>query len=374
MMAARRILYALGCLLAAVCYLLTLRKVFCAIFLLCALLPLVSGLTLLLCRSLGGTLELPESAEKQSCVPARLHLRGRGPIRAMRIRVKFRASNELTGAQTAFQTEDFHPVRGGMEARLELSAAHCGKISLDILKCELSDPLGLFRRMRRIDLHASALILPDAFETKVELSNPELPDFSGDEFSAVSPGDDPSERFGVRDYREGDSLRSIHWKLSEKYDRTVVHEMSLPVAQSILLVLDNCPTAAFSADAVSRSCEALISVSQALADLPVSHQIGWFARENGAMQLQTVSSLDDLAAKQALLLAAHTAEDECGIAQRMLGDASTPFGDARRILIFAAAPVRNFELLPGNVSVLTPESAPADGLSCLPEHLTRILI
>ena len=136
--------------------------------------------------------------------------------------------------------------------------------------------------------------MPNTFEPMIELQSPDFPDMESDDYSMTSPGDDPSELFDIRDYREGDSLRSIHWKLSGKYDRTVVKEMSQPVSNALLLLLDNCPTADFSADAADRACEALVSVSQTLADQSITHQIAWFNRDTAQMEIVSITSLDDL--------------------------------------------------------------------------------
>lgn len=123
------------------------------------------------------------------------------------------------------------------------------------------------------------LVLPDTFEIAVELGETNTPDMDSSEYSPVRPGSDPSELFGVRDYREGDALKRIHWKLSEKYDRTVVREASLPVARSILLLLDNAPEGAIAPEKVSAAVEGLMSASESLAGQGISHEIGWLNHE-----------------------------------------------------------------------------------------------
>ncbi|MCQ2538114.1 MAG: DUF58 domain-containing protein [Lachnospiraceae bacterium] len=42
---------------------------------------------------------------------------------------------------------------------------------------------------------------------------------------------DPSEAYGIREYVPGDSIKSIHWKLSEKTGKTMVREYGMPVPQ-----------------------------------------------------------------------------------------------------------------------------------------------
>lgn len=374
MMWLRRIAWLLGLLFPAGCYLMTLRTVYAAVFCICALLPLFSALILLFCRKIDLQISLPDSAAKNERFEIKLLLRGRGSVSAMPMRVKGTASNLLTGEITPFVINEFSPIHRGREAFLTLECPRCGKLSVDVTQIQVYDLLGLFRKKRAAAAHASMLILPNTFEPKIDLSAPDMPDIESDEYSAVRPGDDPSELFGIREYREGDLLKSIHWKLSEKYDYTVVKEMSLPVAQSILLLLDNCPTEEIHPDKADCACEALLSVSQTLADLNVAHQIGWFARETSMMQMSSITSLDELSGEQALILTARMIRDESGLIGRILDDPFVNPADFHRVLIFAARPVTGAEALSGNISVLTPEENPSDGLSCLPEHLTRILV
>ena len=42
----------------------------------------------------------------------------------------------------------------------------------------------------------------------------------------------------LRDYREGDRLSRIHWKLSQKMGRTLVKELGLPLSDHLLFLLD----------------------------------------------------------------------------------------------------------------------------------------
>lgn len=374
MMWLKQIMWLLGLLFPAVCYLFTLRAVYAAILCICALIPLVSGLILLFCRNISIQITLPDNASKNERFEAKLLLRGRGLISVMPVCAKVTASNLLTGEVVPFIIEEFSPVRRGKEAYLTLECPRCGKLSLDVMQVQIYDLLGLFIKKYAVEAHASMLILPNTFEPKVDLSTPDMFDIESDEYSTVCPGNDPSELFGIREYCEGDPLKSIHWKLSEKYDRTLVKEMSLPVAQSILLLLDNCPTDEIQADKADCACEALISVSQALADLNVAHRVGWFTRENGMMQMSDVSSLDDLFSEQTLILSSRMIRDEIGLVGRILEDPFVNQGDFRRVLIFGARPVAGTEVLSENVSVLLPEEDPSGGMSCLPEHLTRIIV
>lgn len=364
-MAFKRILWLLGMFLLAACHIFTGRAAFAALLLAAGILPLCSLILLrIAAHGADADLLLPERTPKNEWISVRLHLKGKRLLSAMHGRFVLRSVNLLTGEESVCKASF---VNG--ETQISLNSPHCGRLAVKVQSIVLYDPLGLFRRRLHLPVHAETLIQPNTFQPVVELQPPQSSDADGDEYSSILPGEDPSELFGLRDYREGDPLRSIHWKLSEKYDRTVVKEMSQPTRNDILLILDNCPTDACSPDAADHVCEALISLSQVLADLYIPHQIGWFDREMGRMEVISIASLDDLIAMQGRLLSARIQRDSEGIVSHMADEDAEIV--ARRMMLFAPASPLHTEALAGEVTVLLPEVDPEQGISCLPEAMTR---
>lgn len=361
----KRFLWLLGMLFLAICHIFTGRSVFVAMLAAAVILPLCSLILLRIAlRNADAEISLPERSGKNEWISAEIHLKGRKLLYALRAQIQLHVANLLTGEASSVKAS----FTGG-EAQISLQSPHCGKLALEIRSVVLYDPLGLFRSRKRIDANAEMLIQPNAFQPIIELQSPNAPDADGDEYSSILPGEDPSELFGIRDYREGDSLRSIHWKLSEKYDRTVVKEMSLPTKNDILLILDNCPTLPFTPEAADHICEALISLSQVLSDAYIPHQIAWFDRESALMEVVQVASLDDLIAIQGRLLAARITQESDGIVSKMVG-ANAELA-AQRIMLFAPAAPMHTEALVAEVTILLPEINPDQGISCLPEAMTR---
>ncbi|MFQ9093834.1 MAG: DUF58 domain-containing protein [Ruminococcus sp.] len=46
--------------------------------------------------------------------------------------------------------------------------------------------------------------------------------------AVMQPTTEPEEFLGVRDYRSGDRMRAIHWKLSSRFPEPVVREYGIP--------------------------------------------------------------------------------------------------------------------------------------------------
>lgn len=80
------------------------------------------------------------------------------------------------------------------------------------------------------------MIVPEVSSLNMELLTKEAYDMESYRYSSDRKGDDPGETFDIRDYRPGDSIKQIHWKLTGKLDHVVIKEMSYPVYDSVLIL------------------------------------------------------------------------------------------------------------------------------------------
>ena len=85
------------------------------------------------------------------------------------------------------------------------------------------DLFGLSRRTYTTDAAARCTVFPDTFSPALSVGTRMSMDAEGTEYSPDKPGFDPAETFDIREYRAGDSPRSIHWKLGQ-VERMVVRE------------------------------------------------------------------------------------------------------------------------------------------------------
>ena len=74
-------------------------------------------------------------------------------------------------------------------------------------------------------------------------------------YSGSRPGDDPGETYDIREYRSGDSIRQIHWKLSGTLDDIMIREKSFPVDDTVLILAE-----AFQADRDPQRAETVAEV------------------------------------------------------------------------------------------------------------------
>ena len=114
-----------------------------------------------------------------------------------------------------------------------------GLVSINIEKIILHDYLSIIKKEINTSLEASVPVLPK--ERNIGDFPPAVPKDGPDEFTeSENIGNISSDVKEIREYRPGDRLQRIHWKLSAKLDDLFVKEMAHTSTLAIILVPELC--------------------------------------------------------------------------------------------------------------------------------------
>lgn len=179
---------------------------------------------------------------KAALIRVILHNRSVLPIAACKISVKYRCvyMSDVSSKPTDEKYTITIPVkqRTAETVSLSLTPDHCGVVEFYIKNIKITDFLGFSFLFRKIGFADKIIVLPNAFPMNGSLENGIVSGSESNTFSAVKPGDDPSEIFQLREYRDGDRHNRIHWKLSSRSESFIVKELSQPVNSKILILCD----------------------------------------------------------------------------------------------------------------------------------------
>lgn len=146
----------------------------------------------------------------------------------------------------------------GGSVRIPLDTAHTAIIRTEIMHAYLSDFLGLFL-LPLPRPHAAKAVLLKAPHPGGDIQKKHTPYLSIDtvihpartrtqpqkrprmwssNHTVLVPTQHPSEQYELRAYRPGDTLRSVHWKLSAKTDALLVRESMEPAFRSMAVTVD----------------------------------------------------------------------------------------------------------------------------------------
>lgn len=229
------------------------------------------------------------------CACVRIHLSRRGMLG--RVGDRFLEDTEETvhfplGAR---QTYTLRPT---------VQMAYCGRMDFAIRRVEITDMLGLIclpvPQENGLNRAESVYVLPELQSRTVETEEAASLGLNSATYSTEKAGGDPAEIFQLRDYREGDSLHSVHRKLSSRMQRLIVREFGLPLNPSLHFLLE-LPEDAKPA-AMEYMLGAALAFSEYLMSREIVHRISWLG-EDGLLHTATVTGADTLASAMHELLA-----------------------------------------------------------------------
>lgn len=118
---------------------------------------------------------------------------------------------------------------------IPLPTGFCGQLVCRVTKVECRDLLGLIAIRKKSPPPAICTVLPEAKGPAVP---PDL-DLALESSAQFKPkyGGGYSEEHDLREYRPGDTVNSIHWKLSSKMDDVIVREPLVNANQDVFVVL-----------------------------------------------------------------------------------------------------------------------------------------
>lgn len=153
-----------------------------------------------------------------------------------------------------------------------------GSYRIQMKKVRVYDLTGLFYFQKKVVYGGSVQALPKMQEIGVHISEASR-NFSGeaDVYDDFRPGDDHSELFQMREFRPGDKIQRIHWKLSAKQEELLVKEDSMPKACPVVLFLDYKNDRRHRAERVNAYLTILSGISFSLMDAGCAHYAAWYS-------------------------------------------------------------------------------------------------
>ena len=287
-----RIIYIVIFILIAVLTFLTGHQAFLAAALVLASYLLLSGIyTVFAGRKTETWLDCDPECRKAEEKEVVFSIRNNSILPLLRVEILFNVENLLTKEKTALS---FTCVAGPKRTRkLSFTAGDhfCGCLLLKAEMVRCGDPLWLFSKViQSEDCRTQMMVLPELSEYPLSAEELEGYDMESFRFSDARTGTDSSETIGIREYLPGDSVRTIHWKLSAKTDSVLVKEYGYPVDVRLLVLAEkSLPASKFSETSdgtiellkrMESLTELSLSVSNTLLQMGIEHTFGWYHAED----------------------------------------------------------------------------------------------
>ena len=158
---------------------------------------------------------------------------------------------------------------------------HCSLVECRVERLRVCDCLGLFTLPVKPPEPGELLVQP----LPVAPGRLDLPEGTGRPVPAPRGKSASGEDYELRPFREGDSLRTVHWKMSAKRDELVTRELLEDRRPVPVLTFDHFGPRS----RMDRTLDRLAGLSAALLERERPHEVRWAHPATGAVRRQTVS-------------------------------------------------------------------------------------
>lgn len=179
-----------------------------------------------------------------------------------------------------------------------ISSKYAGKIEVSVKSVCVSDLFGIVRFKIKEQYNNKKIIKipPEIFKSEICLSDIPFSNDDSELYSMEKAGNDPSETFLIREYASGDSIKNIHWKMSQKVDKIMVRELGLPTINDVLVLFDmsylntgNKPVS----KAVDILTDIFSSVCNELSENGINFTVMFKNSINGSLETSEINTLQD---------------------------------------------------------------------------------
>ena len=122
--------------------------------------------------------------------------------------------------------------------KFQIESLYCGKVEVDIQSVCVRDLLGISGFKAAFTGGDDCYIYPETLELSADIAELyQQKEETNEERYVHKKGNDITEILNLRDYQKGDTIKSIHWKLSKKLGHKVVKELDMPTSQEVILMM-----------------------------------------------------------------------------------------------------------------------------------------
>ena len=179
-------------------------------------------------RKIEADIKIPIAvAEPGEKVRLTLAVKNHSRISCMKIKYRIPCENAFIGKSERAWQKGAPVYHGKNEYQQVIYPEYAGNYEFGLKKIKIYDLTGIFCITKKVGRSCNVMIFPELISVGVHVSE-HTRNFFGeaDVYDDFHPGDDPSEIFGVREFRAGDKMQSIHWKLSAKSDDLLAKGLS----------------------------------------------------------------------------------------------------------------------------------------------------
>ena len=255
---------------------------------LCVMEPMLIALLFVQPRCLKKKLSLAflkacESAEEGSGARCRIKVQNlnRLPVNQFKVSLRIRYPQDSRSVRKKIYGS---AERGENNVEFEIYARYCGLLHVRMSRLQVSDYLGLFSSGKPLAEEMKIAVFPKecAFDIRSYASALEQGN-RPENWTVNRRGDAYDEIRQIREYRDGDSMRHIHWNQSAKTESLWIKEYERETDISVSILIDSTGFSLASAMELSAFYKALFALMLGLLRDVATVRVHWYYSDRGSL-------------------------------------------------------------------------------------------
>jgi hypothetical protein len=246
------------------------------------------------CDKIVADIVVETNCKKNENINGKLKIKNNSFLPVANVNCKIKCNNLLNGKSENYIFATSLGAKGQDTIPFNISSKYCGKIEVSISSLEINDLFKIFSLRSKKHNNSIAIITvsPEIFNSEIIVSENIYSNFDSDIYSMDKSGNDPSETFMIREYVAGDSIKNIHYKLSQKLDKLMVRELGQPILNDVLLLFDM-SYSKLSPSNIDVIMDCFASISLSLIDASINYSVSYKDNESETLQTENISSNED---------------------------------------------------------------------------------
>lgn len=200
--------------------------------------------------------------------------------------------NLLTGEESQNPVELFSGKKP-CEIKLNVESKTCGKLVFSFSRLRAYDFWGLTLRRITGRLIGSVTVVPQPLAENEIFSQALSGSIESDDHSEDKAGSEHTEPIGIREYRQGDSYKSVHWKTSFRLGDIFVREYAEPVSDSVCIYIET--SSKQTGEVYDRLISKACGLSMRLMEQGIFHYIAFYSFTENRSVFEEIKGDDSFA-------------------------------------------------------------------------------
>lgn len=232
--------------------------------------------------------------KKGNVIKGKILITNQGYLPITRFCVKIEYFNNKVSKTAIREIKGYISGRSTSEVEFQMKSKYCGILNLKVREIKVYDYLILFNQKKKSESDIDILILPSGYQLMAEIENKDYVYFSLEEgkYSEILMNQ-PPEILWIDKYRQGDSIRDIHWKLSARNDEVLSKKYSSDIENKIIFFIDLRKETDLSIEKKDVFYELCSAISLGLMENKITHLVRWYDIEKSNIQEKLVRTEED---------------------------------------------------------------------------------